>query len=460
MTVKQLQQFNIIRRGIEKHVPKLAEFIECDLPIFKYSENLYEDKVEDKYLVRQKVVKESIKRQIIELFGEEAKKFRLNLDGPLRVNIVDHNGILNHPILTGSHIISSAWQLFDRQSDILSLNTALYPFNSVFYKRGLGYRGKTLSFVSKSKCHQLVYYAPPVNFETFPDEIKQILQSADRPISQRAWQQASRINYKLWPLLFEPALRDKLPRLITLNQDKVVKDLLIHLIKKKDNFIYEVIFNPQLRERCYQVFLNSTGAWFENQNKGSFLFWKINEKNEGVNLVLKDGRLVSVKEKYPYQLELEEGAVIEALEKDEIYAGMVLLFGALVFYAGVVPLAGYGSVNYLNVMKDKWLKLLRDQYPEEYHSIKQMNINKLIGGPVLAYYRDKENKLQQAYALDIIMKGGLKREYLEKVLSMPFNELLKPALIDVYNSYIPAEVREEISITTNDVVNEQFAWIK
>ncbi len=460
MVINQSQQFNIIKQGIEKHVPKLAEFIKCDTPISQYSKNLYTDTISDKYIQRQKTVKESIKRQIEEIFGTEKEEINLNLNKPLVVNIVDHNGILNHPILLASHIISSAWQLFNRQYDILSLNTALYPFNSVFYKRGLNYQGKTLTFISKSKCHQLVYYAPPVNFNNYPDDIRKILEQCDQPKSRFAWQQATRMNYKLWPLLFEENLRDRLPRLITLNQDKVIKDLLIQLIKERDNFIYDVIFNKELRQKFYQTFLNTTGAWFENSNKGSFLFWTVNKKNEGVNLTLRDDELISTKEKYPFKLKLEETAIIEALKKDKIYAGMVLLFGSLVFYAGVVPLAGYGSINYLNVMKDRWLKLLKDVYPEEYNSIKQMKINKLIGGPVLTYYRDEQNRLQQAYALDIIMKGGLTRKYLEKILSMPFNELLKPALIDIYHSYIPAEDRTKLNITTNDIVNKQFSWIK
>lgn len=95
----------------------------------------------------------------------------------------------------------------------------------------------------------------------------------------------------------------------------------------------------------------------------------------------------------------------------------------------------------------------------ECDGIKKMGINKLVGGPVLTYYWDDNRRLQQVFALDVILGGGLTREYLERVLAIPFNELLKSALIDVYNSYIPKNFRRKVDIAIHDIVDKQFSWV-
>ena len=452
------EQFDVIKGAIREHVPKLAEFIDLQTPIEEYSASLFGAQVEQKYLSRQAIIKELIVKQCQELFGDEAKNFRLNLDGPVIANIVDHNGILNNPILLSSHIITSASNIFDSKFDILSLNTALYPLNNPFYKRGLGYKEEVIPFISKSKSHQLVYCAPPLEFQEFPKEIQDILTKADEVKSTYAWQQASRMNYCLWPKLFEESLRPRLPRLITLNQDEIVKDLVIKLIKEKGNFVYDTIFKPDFRESVKKVFEGSTGAW-DSAGKGSFLFWAIDEKNQALALKQEGDELVSARAEKAYRLPLQEKEIIQALEAREIYPGMVVLFGALLFYAGIVPLAGYGSINYLNVMKERWLKVLENTYPEEWVSINKMPINKLVGGPVLTYYKDAQSEIHQAYMLDILMSGGLKRDYLEKVFAMTFGDLLQAPLIDIYDSYIPKEYKQDITLKPHDIISEQFGWL-
>jgi hypothetical protein len=460
MNKKDIEELEIVKKAIQNHVPALAGFLNCNKRIQEYSADLYKNHVSDFYVERQKIMKKIIKRQCVELFGEEAKNFKLNLDGPIVANMVDHNGILNNPILLSSHLITSASNLFDSKFDILSLNTALYPFNSVFYKRGLGYKEKTLTFISKSKSHQLVYYAKPLNFENYPKEIKDSLENINVEDCEYAWQQAAKINYRIWPRLFNEELRSKLPKLITLNQDEIVRALLLNIIKEKNSFVYDAILDPIFREEIESVFMGTTGAWSENSSSGSFLFWTVDDRNQAVGLKQEGNFLVSSKEGFDYKVELSDVEIVKAIEERQIYAGMVLLFAALLFYTGMVPLSGYGSINYLNIMKEGWLKLLKNKYPEEYLGISNMKIDKLVGGPVLTYYRDEKKEIKSAFMLDVLMSGGLSREYLENIFSMNFNDLLLPAFIDVYNSYVPKKNRQKISITADDIISEQLAWLK
>jgi hypothetical protein len=459
MNAKAKEELEIVKNGVRKYVPKLGEFIDLETPLLEYSQKVYQVEVEDKYLERQEGLKKNIQEQSLLLFGDKAQDFEFKLNGPLIANIVDHNGILNHPVLLSSHIVSSAAQLYNPSFDILSLNTAFYPFNSVFYDGGLTWKQERHRFISNSKSQQLVYYGQPIDFSRFPEEARLKLDQADSPTSSTAWQQAGRVNYHLWPQLFEKKLRSNLPSLITLNQDEIVIKLITSLIQQGNNFIHDIIFNSDLRAQCRKVFEGSTGAWDEVNNKGSFLFWGVDEQKRGIGLKLSNNKLISTVEKYPYQLSLTPEHVINALNTREIYPGMVLIFGAFVFYSGLVPLAGYGSVNYLNVMQELWLRLLPGKYAEECDSINRMVINKLIGGPVLTYYRDNNGELRQAYMLDVLMSSGLTKKYLDKIFTMSFGDLLLAPLIDIYNTYIPEKHRQPISITPADVVSEQLSWI-
>lgn len=203
------QKFEIIKQAIKTYVPGVAKFFDFDENILEYSKQLYNFHIEPKHLERQKPIKEEIKKQLELLWPDRWRSFRLNLDKPLIANIADHNGILNDQILFASHIVSSAFQLFDSQSDILSLNTGMYPFNYLMYNRGLTFQEKIYPLISRDKSHQLVYYAKSLKLDSLPEPISDIYQSCDTPASEEARHQASRINYNLWPLLFEPGLKGK-----------------------------------------------------------------------------------------------------------------------------------------------------------------------------------------------------------------------------------------------------------
>lgn len=220
-----------------------------------------------------------------------------------------------------------------------------------------------------------------------------------------------------------------------------------------------MIFDPRFRELTYRAFEGKTGGWDFKNNKGSFLFWTTNSDFECVGLRPEGLELVPYQRTSSFRLPLKEQEVIEALETRKIYPGMVLAFGVLVFYAGMKPLCGYGSINYINIMKDVWARLLADEDPEESKSIKNMNIDGFVCGPILLYYRKQNGQLARAFAADIVERGGLTKAYLQKVFDMPFNKLLEPVLIDIYDSYIPAEARQKIDIDTDAIIAKQFDWV-
>jgi hypothetical protein len=109
-------------------------------------------------------------------------------------------------------------------------------------------------------------------------------------------------------------------------------------------------------------------------------------------------------------------------------------------------------------MKNKWIELLNDIDPEESKLVEKIPTNNLIQGPKLIFdYVD--GKYKDMYSLDIIYKGGVKKEYLDQVKNMSFNQVLLPGLLDTYKTYISADT-SVLNLTLDDLLNESFSWLK
>ena len=137
---------------------------------------------------------------------------------------------------------------------------------------------------------------------------------------------------------------------------------------------------------------------------------------------------------------------------------MIVIYGFITFWCGIKSLAGHGSCNYLTKMKEAWLDVLRDYDEDEYKRIEKINTKSLIAGQILGYKRENEQIVEQ-YAFDIIFDGGFKKQYLETLFKMKFKDLLNPALIEIYNSYVPVDKRIELTIKPMDLMGKEFNWI-
>jgi len=475
-----------IIRQLKKYSKQLEPFFDLDLRLNEFSSNLLNFKPADEHLERQKVVKEKIDKKFSQLFGEDYKNnLKVNLDAKLAFNIADHHQVLNHPLLISSNVISGADKLMkkEKQDATIVISSGDVPPNNFFSKNGFQLHGKRVPIFSNKETEFTSYFLPSRDFDfvanlkkadrwkEFNTQEKKFLekelkefQSYDFSHCDNYTDQISVIVKESWPRLFERSLRGNLPELLYITQEELTTECLIDILQD-DNIISRCILKKEFRDKVIENFSGIVVAWRQTQGKGTHFFWrKYPGQPRSLRMFIKDNKLVPHDERFkdlaiPFKKEI----IINLLKKREIYPNLFLIFSVIHFYAGVRPLSGYGSLTYLDLIKKKWLETLNESgLKDEAQLMKTVRTDSFVAGLPI-FFKRIEGQLKTLYAPDIFYDGGVRREYLEKVINIPFKDLLVIASVDIYayysQKYIPESVKIKPKITMDDLVELYFDWL-
>jgi len=411
------------------------------------------------YKKRQIFFKELIKNKVKRLFNEEERKnIDLRLDNGLASGIVDHCGILDNPILLGASLVSNYSKLFDRSThgDILTFATGNIPVNEPFRRRGFMFRGRRINLYAKKDKNKIVYVMPKQDFNLVDRAVKahefhlyskeeqsflikttELIKKIDFSTCKSLGDQLTKINYYLWPFLFEEKLRSKLSNLISIEYDDIVSEYLIHIIENdKKSFIYMMLFDEKFREKTLKEFGGIVGAWNDEEDSGTHFFWGVDSNLERVSLRTEKDSLVSKDGNYTH---LNEKDVILLLRQKKLIIGMLLKFSLVIFYMGLKPLAGLGSVEYLNRMKIKISNFLSKYFSDEVENFKNIDINGMVSIPLLLE-KDGTN-VKSINAFDVFYKGGISQDYFNRLSKLPLKSLVVPIL--TFYTYAAAKYGNE-----------------
>lgn len=472
------EQLKILQEGIRLDAPLVANFFETTTPLLEYSKKLHQYEAQPEHRERQSHFKSAVRELLRQIFDEsELAKANINWEGDWKINIVDHQGFLNHPILVATNIIGNMYQLpSDKPEGVIVLSDSAVPFNNFFHKRGLKFSGKQINIFSHKERHIIAYTAPTkINFPLtqnaqqsgFSIEEMEFLHRVEKQLNSTAnhskvrsySDQITRANYEMWPLLFSDDIRNNIPGLFYVSNEATTAALLPQYLQDTQNIFYRILFDEPTRNKFIDYFNGITGCWDKDVKKGSHFFWGLSDEGEGVNLAVRNNKLVSTDEHNPMEIKLTPEDILGALRDKKIYPGMFIVYGIAIFYCGICPLVGYGSMNYQTRMKLAWIKTMQAVEPSEVPLLEHIPTDGFIGGPKVAFAVDKSGFVE-LYALDIMYRGGLSKEYLERLREMPFNALLAPALIDIYESYVKPERKQKISIKSGELMGESFSWLK
>jgi len=458
---------------IGKYVGKY--FVDAEQNLSQNSVSLFDYKFPEIHIERQKEYKKIIIRKIESLFSpEEVNSFNLGNMNGLFLSIVDHHGILNHPFLFGANVASHFHKLFSKNkktSSIITLDCSNCPLNDPFHKRGFQFHGRQINIFSKNDKNKLVYSVPLVGFRImdkiittkknilfskeeldFLRSISDKIDSIDFSKCKRYSDQITKINYHLWPMLFEKFLRKDLIDLIQLEHDEILIEFLFDFFKKEETFIYKALFDEEFRSIILDKFRGNYSAWDEKRNYGTHFFWHIDKDGVQHRLYLnEEEKLVAANN---FSIALEKNAILEGLRQKTIIPGMFLKFSIFVCYLGVIPFGGFGGVNYLSTIKNIWLDVLPEEYKFEKELISKIKTDGLITIPMVYDYDQKNEKILEQYAFDVMYKGGITKEYLEKIDKLRMDELMRPAIEMTYNYYsnlLPPEDRKEIKFDEKSI---------
>jgi hypothetical protein len=455
-------------------MPNLERFFLSEDTISENSKKLYSYSPTEIYLKRQKEFSRLIQKKMQKLFSErELKQIKIPaINEGLKGGVVDHCGILNHPVLIGVNIVPNFFRMFNRAAngDILTFATGNIPLNDPFHRRGFMIGERKVNLFPKSDKNKVVYGLPKHNFsitqslqithqwkfhppeiQKFLQEIQNIIDSVDFSNCECLGDQMTRINFHLWPLLFSEGLRKNVSDLISIEYDDVVIEYLLSILNhNKESFIYRMLFDVNFRTKMVAYFEGKIGAWDEENNRGTQFFWGLDDKNEHLRMKLDGDKLKSEDSDLTIDWNLE--SLTDALSKRKILPGMFLKFSLILFYTGIKPFAGYGSGNYLAVLQKDMMEFLENDYPSEVENIKNLIVNNVTSVPVLLH-RNKDGKIENFFAFDIMLNGGLSETYFKKIDSVPLKFFMASNLNTIYeyafNLYGKGE-KENIVATPED----------
>lgn len=470
----------------KKYAPQLGRLFDLNMKLKDFPAELYNFEVAKEHVKRQDVIKQVIFKKIGKLFGKNFKEeLKINLDGKLALNIADHHQVLNHPFLISANLIGGADKILAKNKADASIviSSGDVPPNNYFSKNGFTFHGKRVPIFSNSETEYCSYYIPKRDFDFIArlktaDRWKDFLQEEkDFLISQfekiknfdysnceNYLDQISVIIKNTWPDLFEKKLRVNLFELIYITQEEVVTEALIKILKE-DNIISRSLFNKEFRQVILDNFRGNVVAWKENEGKGTHFFWrKYPGRPQSLRLYAEGEKLAPQDQRFKdLAVPLERDVIIDLLKKREIYPSLFMIFGVLNFYAGIKPLVGYGSVIYLDFMKQAWIKTLENfNLMDEIELIKKVQTDGLVAG-LTVFFKREDNKLKTLFAHDIFFNGGMSEEYIKTILSMNYGEFLKVASADLYDyiakKYIPKDKRLKLNINFDDLAAIRFDWL-
>ncbi|MCW1930073.1 MAG: hypothetical protein KIH62_002025 [Candidatus Kerfeldbacteria bacterium] len=475
------QQLKVLHDGIRIDAPLVADFFEEHTELAEYTKQINAYTAHPTHRERQEVLKKKVKELLLLTFSEEELAHaNIPWSEDWKINIVDHHGILNHPILVSTNIISNMFQLpAEKPKGVVVLSDSGVPLNNFFHKRGMKFCGEQLNIFPSRDRHVMAYAGKKQ--QHFP-----LLEAAER--SEKKWseaecatlkkvdeqlntwgnaphvanyrQQVQRINFHLWKELFEESLREKMPDIFYISNEELGGQMLRHFLQDSTHLFTRILCEEKTREIVVRSFMNVTGCWDQDLKRGSVFFWGIDDEQRKIPLQLVGNTLTSAPGFPAFTLDLTPHAIIEALDFERIYPGMFLVYGIAHFHCGIRPLVGYGSMNYQTRMKEAWVRAMKEIDPMELPLIESINTRGFIGGPKVTFGWNAQNGFEDFFALDIVHRGGMTKEYLQHLAQTPLSAVLQPALIDIYESYVRPERRQNITITSNDLMNDHFEWVK
>ncbi|MFA6491069.1 MAG: hypothetical protein WCT43_04270, partial [Candidatus Magasanikbacteria bacterium] len=367
----------IIRKKVFDDKPVLKNIIDDhgQESIFEYASSVVNEQINVSEDLKNEFLG-VVEAKILELFDKKtAEEARVELWNQYYVSTADHHGPLTHAFFFNSTWLQALVNnhknnkyIFTLACSGVSLNNSSFPRGFLVHDSNLD--EKRLHLFSLKNKHQPIHITKGYDKSAVANVIKEIIAEdlgyksnrllkilnktffrEDNLLCEKYSDQISRGNYHLWKLF--PGQENS--NLIYLDQEEIVKNLILQHHLNKKTAIFELMFNKKTLSSFRKNFNGIAGAFFEAENKGTFLFWGL-KNGKRVRLFLEDEKLIS--NDYNLNIPLTPNGVAEALNNNQIMPSMALTYIVISFYYGVTCGGGFSQVNYLAELKAAWKKVL------------------------------------------------------------------------------------------------------
>ncbi|MFZ6035605.1 MAG: hypothetical protein ACOYUK_00485 [Patescibacteria group bacterium] len=401
------------------------------------------------------------------------------------VSTADHHGPIDHPFFVNSNIIDSL-PFHQRQDPDLrylvvfsfatvSINNAsAYPRGILFHggingssnliripilpdreKMGVAYTMRPFTPDDIARAHRAVDSKGATGTIT-RERCVAVHQCLDTYFSDPSVldtaslaEQITKINFNLWPDLFHTAETSsnsdvQIPDLVYLDIESLTRELLIRFhLPNTASSLHQLLTNPGYHQAMKIHFDNIPGAFSEEKQWGTHLFWALNDRQHRKRMTLQQGRLVA--EGMDYSVATTVPALTQALREKKIMPSMMLCYLMVALYYGMKCLGGFSQVNDLTATKRAWQQLLRQMGDAiEADAIEPTDTTAYGGdGLVLSYLPTITGSLVPATGIDMLFHDveSHYEHFLQLAQSVTLEEISSPMLPEIYSVYYPATDR-------------------
>lgn len=339
------------------------------------------------------------------LFGESlAEAMAVRLGQSAVVLTANHHGVDYHPIYVQGTLIYALPELLC-QVDALSSVPVIPVFsfgsvslNNATFPRGILYQPSSeapvksfqkIGIFPDSYKLSMVSFAPPLTAKmvigarnkveqlakthTLRRSVAEVLRNileedylAEEVLEQSSYSdQASLLNDRLWARVFGGKGGAVLPRIIYLEIEAIVRDLLVQCDLNDDNSLAcRVLFDRELRREILNHLDGESGCWSQcAKERGTVFFWGVDSLGRRVSLkIVEDASSAWLVgnglqgESYRFRLSAME--IKQALATGRILPGMFLCFLQVAFARGIRCFGGPWQTTYLPRLKAGLVKAL------------------------------------------------------------------------------------------------------
>jgi hypothetical protein len=262
--------------------------------------------------------------------------------------------------------------------------------------------------------------------------------------------QITKIAFRTWPQFFHRAVGNSkelppVPQLVYLEIETLVTQILErHHFYRPGTLLNRLLFDPACVPLIQKYFDGLPGAFSEEQQWGSYLFWGLDDKQHRVRLrrhgdvIRSFGGTISC--------DMTPEALSEALRTKKIYPGMFLCYLVVSLYYGMKCLGGFCQVNDLTMTKQAWMDFLRELgEQDEAAAVIPVQTKELGGdGLVMVHLHTKKDDLVPATGFDMMLDESDTSfsHFLDLSKKVTLEEMMNPMLPEIYTVVYPLHERD------------------
>ncbi len=375
----------------------------------------------------------------------------------------------------------------------IPLDNATYPQGMLFYlvkPEQFKTLPKKLPVFSNRLRRQLVSSAPPFDKEMInrakiratkmvkDGQISAILKDTTDAIltedygNPNVLNQASYSNQAvlLNNLIWKRMVRDDNQRseVVYLELEKIVEKVLRYDLTNRNSLIWKTMFEPTLRTRVLNELDGAEACWNLSQLKkrmhisqlndskrknangcGTVFFWGINDAGRRVPLHLvsagdKDAFLIGIDDhNNVWKLAYTPESILQALNECRLLPSLFTCFLVLSFARGVKCIGSYFQSEYLPNMQKGLVNALRQipEYHEIANSVEKVDSNFYLSGMLSVMTLIEDNMMIPAGPLEIISKGGINGNDVDKILSTKVRDAHFASLLETLPDFVPSMIK-------------------